>query len=97
MCDLLTSNGLLLLGIALHPIQDKYGHLDYFYELSTCLLKSVAPGWNADQVGYSYEIILYGDKTMVYEHFDDVIKTRDVTYGLLGRFFKEYNNLIMRI
>ncbi|MCL2512541.1 MAG: hypothetical protein FWF08_01460 [Oscillospiraceae bacterium] len=98
----LLKNGLFLLGIATHPVQDKHGHNDYYYDLRvfdnlfTLLISSVIPGILEDRVTETYDLCLYGDKVMTYEHFDDVIKSRDETYHILGRFYKEYKDVIDR-
>jgi len=57
------------------------------------------PVWNHGWVNntdtgadkFATEIVKDGIR---YYHWDDVIWARDLTYDILGRFYKEYNNLM---
>jgi len=75
-------------------MQDKHGHSDYYARegiLPTSDNTQAAA--NADKVDHYYFDLKTGVKI---EHFEDVIKSRDETYNILGRFYKEYSNVIMR-
>jgi len=72
-------------------MQDKDGHSDYYVDDGTAPIWETAPNvYYADQVNH-----YYFDKVGVkIEHFEDVIKSRDETYAVLGRFYKEYKGAI---
>jgi len=91
MTSLYIYNGLYQLGVALHPLQDKHGHSDYYKQEETNLLKGPFYGIVEDQSGSCY--YLNGIK---YEHFDDIIKSRDETHNVLGRFYKKYKDVVNR-
>ena len=94
------------LGYSLHPIQDLPGHGDDYvkYTRNGGIISwgrpIGIPVWNhggftepttgADEVGWD-KVVKHGIR---YYHWDDVIWTRDLTYDLIGRFYKEYKNLL---
>ena len=86
-CNALTE-GLVQLGVALHPAQDKEGHIDYYARKITLLTfidGALSEAWDAgtyaDDVTNTYSI-----NGVKYYHFDDVIRSRNETYNILGRF-----------
>ena len=80
---------LFRLGVAIHPLQDKWGHSDYYMEQKN-LLNFVSYGTREDDVED-----VYTDATGIkHEHFEEVIKSRDETYSVLGRFFKDYSEVM---
>jgi len=94
-------NGLYQLGLALHPLQDKHGHNNYYQEQRKDLCSAITAGIEEDSAGSVFYLFLYessnGEKRkMKYEHFDDIIRTRDETYNVLGRFYKGYNDVFAR-
>ena len=76
-------------------MQDKDGHHDYWSpDFTLC-------GWmenncitnffDGDDVKRTYELRGVGEISGVkYYHFDDVFRSRDETYNILGRFLKKY-------
>jgi len=71
-------------------MQDKHGHIEY-YQTETLykpesILSIIASGLtDGDEVDLVYDI--HGVK---YYHFDDIIRARDATYNILGRFYMAY-------
>ena len=95
------------LGFALHPIQDLTGHNDDYvtYDRFGTAGASFLPVGNNvwhhfnnrlyDPTKYADDVDSYFEKHgITYYHWDDVIWTRDLTYDLIGRFYKEYKNLL---
>jgi len=86
----LLEKGLFQLGLATHPLQDKHGHSDYYQtQKNWPFSEAYQVGKDEDDVTHTYSIGL-----IEYEHFDDVIKSRDETYNVLGRFYKKYKTTI---
>jgi len=82
--------GLEELGRALHPVQDKDGHADYWqiepFALIYLVSMIVVYGmFDGDDVG------AYIDQDEVrYYQTENLSRTRDVTYDVIGRFAKQY-------
>jgi len=87
------NDAMLQLGIALHPAQDKHGHDDYYaaakYSLVGNIISGALKGGDGDKVDGKYE-----RNGVTYYHFDNLIRTRDETYSMLGRFFEVYKGAI---
>ena len=94
------TEGLWLIGKATHPVQDKWGHNDDYQEDKADIWASI-PGFL--MAGYTglvedqVKSIVDPANGIKYEHFDDVIRSRDETYSILGRFYKEYKEVINKI
>jgi len=82
------------LGRAVHPMQDKHGHHDYFAanDIETILNNWINfPGllpFDGDNVSVHYDI-----HSVIYCHWDDAIRSRDETYHILGRFRMAYEGV----
>ena len=81
------------LGMAVHPAQDKDGHHDYWtpptFTISGLIWAGKEYGTDGDGVGLTYPL-----NGVTYYHWDDLIRSRDATYNILGRFYKEYERVI---
>ena len=81
------------LGIALHPAQDKDGHHDYWapptFTISGLIWAGKEYGTDGDDVGLTYPL-----NGVTYYHWDDLIRSRDATYNILGRFYRKYEGVI---
>ena len=86
-------NALFEIGVAAHPMQDKDGHIDFFASDDPFedFFGSLIAGLKADMVFVTYNI-----NGITYEHFDNMIQSRDETYNIIGRFYMEYGDIIRR-
>jgi len=79
------------LGIALHPVQDIYGHNEYYrIDVTPGGIATVAVnvfGGNNYIIndGDDYEMV-YSIHGVKYYHFDDILRARDATYNVLRRW-----------
>jgi len=81
------------LGVALHPAQDKHGHIDYYAANALTAQGREAYKDNGSTDG-DYVDRPYAIDGVTYNHFDDVYKSRDVTYSTLGRYYMRYEGVI---
>jgi hypothetical protein len=96
----LRMRGLHELGRIIHPMQDRFGNYEFFSSgfwanfgtAMTIIFGDISIGSSgSESVGRTHN--RHG---VTYHVFDRVIRTRDVTYDALGRFYRQYEGVFRR-
>jgi len=79
------------LGIATHPAQDKHGHADYFVLPKYSFVGNIVYGSiRGEGDGDNVKQELGPIDGITYYHWDNLIRSRNETYNILGRFHMKY-------